>query len=57
MKLIHFKNVSITLPIKGNVDVEQIEDKFIDAVDSIGDGVVMCYKVEVEEDGDGDAEN
>lgn len=54
MKLIHFKNVSITIPIKGNVDVEQIEDKFIDAVDSIGDGVVMCYKVEVEEEGDGD---
>lgn len=54
MKIIHFKEVSISLPIKGDVDVEQIEDKFIDAVDSIGDGVVMCYKVEVEEDGEED---
>ena len=54
MKIIHFKNVAISLPIKGNVDVEQIEDKFIDAVDSIGDGVVVCYKVEVEENGDVD---
>ena len=52
MKIIHFKEVSISLPIKGNVDVEQVEDRFIDAVDSIGDGVVMCYKVEVEEEGD-----
>ena len=54
MKIIHFKEMSVSLPIKGNVDVEQIEDRLIDAVDSIGDGVVMCYKVEVEEDGDGD---
>lgn len=54
MKIIHFKEVSISLPIKGNVDVEQIEDKLIDAVDSIGDGVVMCYKVEVEEEDDED---
>lgn len=52
MKIIHFKEVSISLPIKGNVDIEQIEDKFIDAVDSIGDGVVMSYKVEIEEEGD-----
>ena len=54
MKIIHFKDVSIRLPIKGNLDVEQAEDKFIEAVDSIGDGVVMSYKVEVEEDGDMD---
>lgn len=54
MKIIHFKEVSISLPIKGDVDVEQIEDKFIDAVDSIGDGVVMCYRVEVEEDDEED---
>ncbi len=54
MKIIHFKDVSISLPIKGGVDVEQIEDKLIDAVFSIGDGVCMSYKVEVEEDGDGE---
>lgn len=51
MKIIHFKEMSISLPM-GNADAEQIEDKLIDAVDSIGDGVVMCYRVEVEEDGD-----
>lgn len=54
MKIIHFKDVSVRLPINENVDVEQIEDKFIDAVDSIGDDVVMSYKIEIEEDGDGE---
>ena len=53
MKIIHFKDVSIRLPMK-NDNIDEIVDKLIDAVDSIGDGVVMSFYVEVEEDGDGD---
>lgn len=53
MKIIHFKDVSIRLPMK-NDNRDEIEDKLIEAIDSIGDGVVMSYKVEVEEDGDGE---
>lgn len=55
MKIIHFKDVSIRLPMK-NDNIDEIVDKLIEAVDSIGDGVVMSFKVEVEEDGDGDAD-
>lgn len=51
MKIIHFKDVSIRVPMK-NDNRDEIEDKLIEAIDSIGDGVVMSYKVEVEEDGD-----
>ena len=49
MKVIHFDKMSVRVPLSDDESIEDVEAKLIDAVDSIGDGVVMHYKIVVEE--------
>lgn len=50
MKVIHFDKMSIRIPMKDDETIAEIEDRMIEAVDSIGDNVVMSYKIVVEDD-------
>lgn len=49
MKVIHFCKMSVSVPIKESETAEEVEDRMIEAVDSIGDGVVISYKIEIQE--------
>lgn len=49
MKVISFDSVHVSVPMKAVETQEEVEDRFIEAVDSIGEGVVMSYKISVEE--------
>ena len=49
MKVITFDSVRVSFPMKNGETQEDIEDRFIEAVNSIGEGVVMSYKVSIEE--------
>ena len=49
MKVISFNSVHVSVPMKDGETQEEVEDMFIEAVDSIGEGVVMSYKISVEE--------
>lgn len=49
MRVIHFYKMSVSVPIKENETAEEVEDRMIEAVDSIGDGVVISYNTEIEE--------
>ncbi len=52
MKIIHFNSMSVSLPIHDDERIEDIEDRLIEAIDGIGDGVVICYKLEVTDEDD-----
>lgn len=47
--VIHFDKMSVRVPMKDGDTIADIEDKLIEAVDSIGDGVVMSFKTVVED--------
>lgn len=49
IKTITFENVRVSLPMKEGETQEQLEDRFIEAIDSIGEGVVMSFKTLIEE--------
>ena len=49
MMVVHFDKMSVSVPIANNESVEEIEDRLIQAVDSIGPGVCMSYKIALEE--------
>ena len=49
MMVIHFDKMSVRVPITGGETIEDVEDRLIEAVDSIGDNVAMSYKIELEE--------
>lgn len=49
MRVIRFYKMSVSVPIKENETAEEVEDRMIEAVDSIGDGVVISYNTEIEE--------
>ena len=49
MKVIHFDKMSVRVPMKDGDSIEDIEDRLIDAVDSIGDNVVMSFKAVIED--------
>ena len=48
-RIITFDSVRVSLPMKDGETKEEIEDRFIEAVDSIGEGVVMSFKTSIEE--------
>ena len=52
--VIHFDKMSVRVPMKDGDTIADIEDKLIEAVDSIGDGVCMSYKIVVEEYAEGE---
>ena len=49
MKVISFNSVHVSVLVKDGETQEEVEDRFIEAMDSIGEGVVMSYKISVEE--------
>lgn len=49
MMVIHFDKMSVRVPMKDGDTIEDIEDKLIEAVDSIGDGVVMSFVTVIED--------
>ena len=49
MVVVHFDKMSVRVPIVNNESVEEIEDRLIQAVDSIGPGVCMSFKIVLEE--------
>ena len=50
--VIHFDKMSVRVPIKGDETIEDVEDRLIEAVDSIGEGVAMSYQMVIEDDTD-----
>ena len=49
MKVITFSSVRVSFPMNDGETKEEAEDRFIEAVDSIGEGVVMSFKSSIEE--------
>ena len=49
MMVIHFDKMSVRVPITGGETIEDVEDRLIEAVDSIGDNVVMSFKIVIED--------
>lgn len=52
MRVIRFDKMSVSVPIKNDETVEEIEDKMIEAVSSIDDGIVMTYRIVIEDEPD-----
>lgn len=50
MKIIRFVKMQIAVPMKDGETVEEIENRLIEGVDSIGEGVVMSWWTVVEDD-------
>ena len=48
MTVIHFRDMSVRIPIKDDETIEEIEDNLIEAIDAIAEGVVMSYKISIE---------
>lgn len=48
--VIHFSEMSVHVPTKDGETAEDIENRLIDAVYSIGDHVTMSYQLNVEDD-------
>lgn len=44
-----FEDMSVSIPMKDNETIEEVENRMIEAVDSIGDHVAMSYKLVVKE--------
>lgn len=49
MKVIVFDKMTIALPMKDNETIEEVEDRIVEAVDSVGEGAVFSYVLKVEE--------
>lgn len=49
MMVVHFDKMSVRVPMKDGDTIEDVEDRLIEAVDSIGDNVVMSFKTVVED--------
>ena len=50
MKIVHFNKMSVRVPLKNDENVDDIENRLIEAVDSIGDGVAMHFSIEIEDE-------
>lgn len=53
MKRIRFVKMQISFPMKDNETAEEVEDRLIKAVDSVGKDTVMSWRRTVVEDDDG----
>ncbi len=49
MKVINFEQMFVSVPMAENENIEDVENKLIEAIESNGDGVVLSYKISVEE--------
>lgn len=49
MTVIRFDKMSVSVPI-GDKTIEDIETKLVEAIDSIGDDVVMTYRITITDD-------
>ena len=47
--VVHFDKMSVRVPMKDGDTIENVENRLIEAVDSIGDGVVMSFKTVIED--------
>jgi len=50
MKIVHFNKMSVRVPLKNDENVKDVENRLIEAVDSIGDGVAMYFSIEIEDE-------
>jgi len=52
MKIVRFKNMYVSVPLKDGETEMEIEDRLIDAIDNIAEGIVLSYKIETTEEDD-----
>lgn len=50
MLIARFDKMSVSVPIKDDESIEDIEDRLAEAIDSIGDDVVMTYRITITDD-------
>ena len=48
MKILRF-NISFSMPIQDGETPEEIENKVIEVIDTLGNNMVLSYKTEIEE--------
>ena len=49
MIVVRFHKMTVSVPMKDNETIEEVEDRLVEAIDTIGEGVVISYRLAVED--------